>query len=114
MSRKTNNMVLIKRCSDSSRLPIRATKYSAGLDLFASAEAIIPKKKDKLVETRYTQGGIHVTYGIDELNRKSSKVDIKNPIIYVSASRKSLNASQKSQERLRKKKKRKLKQEKMA
>ena len=51
MSRKTNNMILIKRCSDSTRLPIRATKYSAGLDLFASAEVIIPKKKDKLVET---------------------------------------------------------------
>ena len=51
---------------------------------------------------------------MDELKKIASKDVIRDPIIYVSASRKSLNASQKSQERLRKKKKRKLKQQKMA
>ena len=65
------------------------------------------KTKDKFVETHYADGGIHVKYGADELKRIASKDVIRDPVIYVSPSRKSLNASQKSQERLKKKKKRK-------
>ena len=72
MSRNKTNMLLVTRCSSTAVMPVRATRFktfninnsfqdnsfqdnsfrhSAGLDLFASSNAVIPKGGIETVET---------------------------------------------------------------
>ena len=57
------NMLQIKRLKDSSKLPSRGSKFSAGYDLYASESAVVRSKSRALVPTGIAISVPSGTYG---------------------------------------------------